>query len=47
MTRTEITDILYSAELAAEDKIIRAMEITQETDALIRVLRVGGDKLIQ
>lgn len=43
LTRSEISDILYSSDLAAEDKIIRAMEIRQETDSLIRVLRVSGN----
>merc|ERR1719438_128905 len=38
-TRTEISDILYSSDLITEDKIIRAMEIKQETDSLIRLLR--------
>jgi len=38
-TRNEITDILYSADLVAEDKIIRAMEIKQETDSLVRLFR--------
>jgi len=37
-TRNEITDILHGSDLA-EDKIIRAMEIRQETDILIRLLR--------
>merc|ERR1712024_440127 len=35
-TRNEITDILHGSDLA-EDKIIRAMEIRQETDILIRL----------
>ena len=42
MTRSEISDILYSSDLATEDKIIRAMEIRQETDGLVRILRVSG-----
>jgi len=38
-TRNEISDIMYSSDLLAEEKIIRAMEIKQETDSLIRLLK--------
>jgi len=38
-TRIEVTDILHSSDLIAEDKMIRAMEIRQEADNLIKLYK--------